>query len=50
MLRERAGGSDVFSVEKTSDVFNVQKLARRWQASEEEQKIMVRGEERDSTG
>ena len=40
MLRERAGGSDVFSVEKTSDVFNVQKLVRRWQALEEEKETM----------
>ena len=43
MLRERAGGGDVFSVEKTSDVFNVQKLVRRWQALDEEQENKMGG-------
>ena len=35
-LREREGGGDIFSVEKTSDIFSVAEMVRRQQAREGE--------------
>ena len=42
-LREREGGGDIFSVEKTSDIFSVAEMVRRQQARDREgEKSMAR--------